>query len=428
MWPFTRNKEAEEARTSPESPTFNLSDPNLLAILWGDYGKTGTGILVNAQVALQVSSVWSAVNFIASTIAALPLDLYERNGDDRKHVNGGSLAGILHDWVNEDRLTSFEWRRLSMQNILLHGRSFTFVQRDGAGKALNLYPLNPREVRVEKQGNNRVYRYQDKKNYAAADIIDVPWMLAEDGLSHYVPVQQFKQAISLALALESYACKFFENGGIPPLALHGPMPTTPAGAKRASQDVDAALKSAQQDKRNILVLPSGHELKPIGVDPRDSQMEEGRRFCVEEFARWFGLPPVFLQDLSRATFTNSEQQDLHFVKHSLIQWLKRWEQELNAKLFGRTNTKNFVEFNQDYLLRGDFASRMAGYASGIQNGFLEPNEVRAMENRPASSQDGADKLYIQGATVPLGTPPKAATPPSPSPAAGTGTSSDVSTP
>jgi hypothetical protein len=149
------------------------------------------------------------------------------------------------------------------------------------------------------------------------------------------------------------------------------------------------LRAAQNERRNVLVLPGGHELKPIGLNPSEGQMEEARKMQVTEFSRWFGLPPVFLQDLERATFTNSEQQDLHLVKHTLRQWLECWEQELNAKLFPASNRKNFVEFNQDALLRGDFKSRMEGYAAGIQNGFLAPDEVRAMENRPAMGGDAA---------------------------------------
>jgi HK97 family phage portal protein len=110
---------------------------------------------------------------------------------------------------------------------------------------------------------------------------------------------------------------------------------------------------------------------------------------------------VFLQDLTKATLSNSEQQDLHFVKHTLGQWIKCWEQQLNLKLFGPRNRSRFVEFNVDGLLRGDFRTRMEGYAKAIQNAINTPDEVRRLENWPAIGGD-AGKLHIQGATVPLG--------------------------
>ena len=150
-----------------------------------------------------------------------------------------------------------------------------------------------------------------------------------------------------------------------------------------------------------MIMPSGHELKPVGIDPQKSQMVEARRMQIEEIARVFDLPPVFLQDLTHGTFSNTEQQDLHFVKHTLTQWLEAWEQELNLKLFSARNRTKFVEFNVDGLLRGDFKTRMDGYAIAIQNAINTPDEVRAMENWPKKGDD-ADKLHIQGATVPLG--------------------------
>jgi HK97 family phage portal protein len=129
-------------------------------------------------------------------------------------------------------------------------------------------------------------------------------------------------------------------------------------------------------------------------------MVDLQRFQIEEVARIFSLPPVFLQDLTHGTFSNTEQQDLHLVKHTVRRWITQIEQEMNLKLFGRDNNDLYVEFNLDGLLRGDFSSRMAGYATGIQNGILKPNEARASENRP--SADNGDDLLIQGATVPLG--------------------------
>lgn len=406
MWPFSKTKiaEVEERAVSPENPAYNLSDPAMLGLLFTGTSISSAGVHVSPEAALSVPAVWAATNFLSGTVAALPLDLYRRDGDNRVAAGASDpLGAILKDEVNDDHLTSFMWRKNAMQNVLLYGRSFDFIERNKAGRVMNIWPLDPRHVTIERVSGRRQYQYKDGDKvftYATDDIIDMPWMLAADGLCHYNPVAQFKNAIGLAMALEQYAARFFENGGIPPLALHGPMPTG-AGVKRASEDIAASVRNAQAERRSVLVLPAGHELKPIGIDPAAGQMEEARAFQLTEFARWFGLPPVFLQDLSNGTYSNTEQQDLHFVKHTLMQWLKAWEQELNAKLFPSRNRKNFVEFNQDGLLRGDFKSRMEGYATAVQNGLLTPNEIRGMENRPAEGGD-ANKLHIQGATVPLG--------------------------
>ena len=128
------------------------------------------------------------------------------------------------------------------------------------------------------------------------------------------------------------------------------------------------------------------------------QLLELQRFSIEQIARIYSLPPIFLQDLVRSTFTNSEQQDLHFVKHTLKRWIEQFEQEVNLKLFGRKSAQ-YVELNVDGLLRGDFKTRMEAHATSIQNGIRTPNEVRELENMAAREE--GDSLMIQGATVPI---------------------------
>jgi HK97 family phage portal protein len=128
------------------------------------------------------------------------------------------------------------------------------------------------------------------------------------------------------------------------------------------------------------------------------QLVETQGFAVLEVARIYSLPPTFLQDLSRATFSNSEQQDLHLVKHTIKRWVEQLESEMNLKLFGRGSNR-IVEFNLDGLMRGDYATRMAGNAQAIQTGQLTPNEARALDNR--EPLPGGEKLFIQGATVPM---------------------------
>jgi HK97 family phage portal protein len=168
---------------------------------------------------------------------------------------------------------------------------------------------------------------------------------------------------------------------------------SPSAAERASQDIQSKISEIAQSG-GIPALPTGYELKAIGIDPEKSQMEASRRFQVEEVARVYDIPPVFLQDLTHGTYSNTEQQDLHFVKHTLTQWLRRIEQQLNLKMFpGENRNGQFVEFNVDGLLRGDFKTRMEGYAQAVQNSIKTPNEIRAKENDPPMA--GGDRLVIQ---------------------------------
>ena len=307
------------------------------------------------------------------------------------------LATMLHDAVNEG-MSSFEWRKYSFEQVLTSGRSVTYIERDKTGRIVNLYPLDPTKVRVELSLNGRKIYRSNATVYEARDVLDIPFMLKPNMYDSRGPISTNKDAIGMAIAASRYGSKAFQSGGIPPAVLQGPF-SSGAAAARASEDIAATTLKLAKEGRPIMALPMGHELKTIGLSPENMQLIELQRFSIEQIARIYSLPPVFLQDLTHGTFSNVEQQDLHFVKHTVKRWVEQFEQEMNLKFFGR-GSEFYVEMNMDGLLRGDLKTRMEAYATAIQNGIRTPNEVRISENMPV--KDNADDLLIQGATVPLG--------------------------
>lgn len=392
MWPF------KEKRASVESPQVPISSENILKFFGLD-SASDAGETVTVDSAMGVPAVWAAVNVIAGTIARLPLQVY-RKTDDGRERQSGPLASILHDAVN-DEMSSYEWRKLMFQQVLTVGRGVSFIERNGAGRIKNIWPLDPASLTIKRESGRKVYEYRDGTRlvrYAASDVIDIPFALKADGLKHYSPIAQNRDAIGLAQAVTKQGGRFFSNGGVPPFVVTGNFQSGDS-MRRASDDLQSAVKKATAENRMALTLPSGLELKPLGLDPEKMQMVELQRFCVEQIARIWSLSPIFLQDLTHGTFSNTEQQDLHFVKHTLGSWIECFEQEMNLKIFGRANATQYVELNVDGLLRGDFKTRMEGYAQAIQNGILMPDEARTAENRPKAS--GGDKLFMQGAMVPI---------------------------
>ena len=414
---WTRKKAEPEQRASVEDPRVPISASNILEFLGLAGGTSAAGINVTIESAMGVPAIWAAVNFISGTIAGLPLNLYEKTEDGRQKLDT-PLARILHDSWN-DETSSFDARKYSIEQVMTGGRSLTFIERNVGGRVINLWPLNPEKVSVGMRRGRKVYAYQEDNRseiiYDAKEIIDIPFSLKADMITSRSPILTNKDTIGLGIAATNYGSKFFQNGGVPPFVMTGKFETG-AGLKRASEDLQKSIREASKDARLALTLPMGHEITTLGVDLDKSQLVELKRFLIEEYARMYSLPPVFLQDLSRATFSNTEQQDLHLVKHSVKRWVEQIEQEMNLKLFGKFNNKFYVEFNLDGLLRGDFKTRMDGYATAIQNAVLTPNEARRQENR-AYDPEG-DELLIQGATVPLGTQPAPTQPPTAPPAPG----------
>ena len=395
---FDRFRRAEKRNL--ENPTAPVSANDFLQIMgWGDL-YASSGVTVNVDTALGVPAVWAAVNFIAGTIAGLPLHVYRKDEDGGRSKVESELSLILHDVINED-MSSFEWRKYLFEQVLTGGRAVTYIERNGLGQIVNLYPLDPTKVRVERLLDGRKIYRVNARVYESSEILDMPFMLKPNMTDARGPISQNKDAIGMAIAASRYGSKAFQSGGIPPAVLQGPFGSG-AAANRASEDVAATTLKLAKEGRPIMALPLGHELKTIGFNPEQMQLLELQRFSIEQIARIYSLPPVFLQDLTHGTFSNTEQQDLHFVKHTVKRWVEQFEQEMNLKFFGR-GSEFYVEFNVDGLLRGDLKSRMEAYATSIQNGIRTPNEVRAIENMEA--MPNGDNLMIQGATVPLGSQP-----------------------
>lgn len=386
---------SRETRTA-QNPTVPLTGSAFLQF----FGITDSGLAsVTIESAMKVPAVWAAVSFLSRTMAALPLHAHRDNSTGSERIKGG-LQTIVNEAPNSD-WSSFGLRQYFWQQVFTGGRGLLWIERAGTNiKAL--WPFDPSTVSVAMRNGRKIYR-SGGNEYASSEIIDVPFMLKADQVTAMGPIANGAKVISLALAMNDYASGFFAGGGVPPLALKGTMPTGAEALDRSKKQTMDAIAAAKQKNSPIINLPNGYELVPIAFDPDKGQLTEGQRFVVEQVGRLWNLPPVFLQDLTHGTFSNTEQQDLHLVKHLVAQWAKALEDEMNLKLFGQMNNKRYVEHNLDGLLRGDFATRMEGMSKAVQNGLLTPNEGRALDNRAPLAN--GDELLIQGATVPLGSQP-----------------------
>ncbi len=381
----------------------NLEDPNVplsAASLFDWGGTSSSGVRVNEDNALTVPAIWDAVNFLSSTIAKLPIHVYSR-------ADGSKARPEIERMLNfapSDYESSFEWRKYSFDQVFTHGRSYSIIERNGGNQVINIIPVDPREMKVREIPDfstaRKVVQYIHEKSgkaYPSSDVIDIAFMRHRDFVSHYGPINTNRDIVGLAIAATKYGSKAFQSGGIPPAVLQGPFQSG-AAASRASDDVARTTAKLARDGRPIMALPLGHELKSVGFNPEQMQLVEIKRFLVEEIARIYSLPPTFLQDLTHGTFSNTEQQDLHFVKHTLSRWVRQFEQELTFKLFGRQADVE-VKIELDGLLRGDVKTRMEAHATAIQNAIRTPNEVRALEDE--GPLEGGDSLMVQGATVPI---------------------------
>ena len=225
--------------------------------------------------------------------------------------------------------------------------------------------------------------------------------LGFDGLVGYSPIAMAKNAIGMAIACEEYGAKFFANGAAPGGVLEHP------GTIKDPQRVRESWQSTfggSGNSNKIAVLEEGMKYTPIGISPEQAQFLETRKFQINEIARIFRVPPHMVGDLEKSSFSNIEQQSLEFVKYTLEPWLVRWEQSIQRTLFSPEEKKRyFAKFNVEGLLRGDYASRMSGYATARQNGWMSANDIRELENMDRiPAEEGGDLYLINGNMLPLG--------------------------
>jgi HK97 family phage portal protein len=344
------------------------------------FGGTASGKTVNERTAMQTTAVYACVRILAETIASLPLNVYRSTDNGKEKAIDHQLYYLLHDEPNPE-MTSFVFRETLMSHLLLWGNAYAQIIRDARGQILALYPLLPDRMTVDRTTDGRLYyEYRKDTGYVILrpeDILHIPG-LGFDGLVGYSPIAMAKNAIGMAIATEEYGSKFFANGASPGGVLEHPGVVKDPARIRESWN---AVYQGSGNAHRIAVLEEGMKFQSIGIPPEQAQFLETRKFQTEEICRIFRVPPHLVANLDKATFSNIEHQSISFVVHTIRPWLVRLEQGMNKALLSPSEKgQYFVGFVVDGLLRGDYSSRMQGYAVGIQNGFLSPNDVRALEN------------------------------------------------
>ena len=376
-----------KTRASPKNSSW-FSPPSFF------FGTSSSGKAVNEKTALQTTAVYACVRILAETIASLPFHTYRYTLNGKEKAIEHPIYYLLHSEPNPE-MTSFVFRETLMSHLLLWGNAYAQIIRDGRGRVLGLYPLLPNKVIVNRnQHGELVYQYEKEgQTYflRSYEVLHIPG-LGFDGLIGYSPIAMAKNAIGMAIATEEYGAKFFANGANPGGVLEHP------GVVKDPERIRESWNAVYQGSSNahrVAVLEEGMKFQSIGIPPEQAQFLETRKFQLNEIARIFRIPPHMIGDLEKSSFSNIEQQSLEFVMYTLDPWVVRWEQAIQRALFTENEKRQyFVKFNVDGLLRGDYQSRMNGYAVGRQNGWLSANDIRELENLNRIPEDLGGDLYL----------------------------------
>ncbi|HEL2361535.1 TPA: phage portal protein [Streptococcus suis] len=367
------------------------------------FGRTTSGENVDEFKAMQTTAVYACVRILAEAVASLPIHVYERTATGKEKKEEHPLYFLLHDEPNSE-MSSFVFRETLMTHLLIWGNAYVQIIRDRSGQVISLYPLLPDKMSVHRDESGKLYykyKRQSEENpnfkakgdtiLRAEDVLHVPG-LGFDGLIGYSPIALAKNAIGMTLATENYGASFFKNGANPGGVLEHPGILKDPKRVRDSWN---AVYNGVTNAHKVAVLEEGMKYTQVGIPPEEAQFLQTRKFQINEIARLYRIPPHMVGDLEKSSFSNIEQQSLEFVKYTLDPWVVRLEQAFKRSLFLPGEKKTyFVKFNVDGLLRGDYQSRMNGYAIGRQNGWLSTNDIRELEDLNLLSDEEGGNLYL----------------------------------
>jgi HK97 family phage portal protein len=364
--------------------------------VWGMGGDVVLGnnsnTMVNAKTAFSLIPVFSAVSLISDTISTLPVDAYQRIDGNRKPYRPRP------SWVDQpdvDQTRSAHYQQV-LVSMLIWGNAYVRIFRNGKGDVVNLVALDPQKMEVTRSAIGRkLFHYEgEEKALTSDEVMHLTDLLEPGAIVGMSRVDRLREALGLGIALQDFAATFFGQGVSGSMVVEVPGNITPDQARQLSDSMSNRHGGWRKSGR-AAVLSGGATVKDMSVQNDQSQFIESRRFFVEEVARLFNIPLHFLDVPGSQSYSSVEQSAIQFVQHTLRPYIEKLEWSYSRLL----PEQAFIKFNVDGLLRGDFNSRITGYATGLQSGFMSINDVRRIEDM--TPVDGGDVYRVPLANVNL---------------------------
>ena len=386
--------------------TFDAPDQWLIDAIYGGL-STASGVAVTPMKALGVSTVYACVNRVSQSVATIPLKLYRSmpNGG-RVEATDHPLFSLLHDSPNPE-MTSGDFRRAVQAHLSLRNNGYAMIVRNGLGRVAELWPIDPKDIQIRRNEITHAIEYLIMgKQVDTSKILHIRG-LSVNGLLGLDAVSTARDAIGLAIALQDNASKFFANGSRPGSILEHPGVLGDEAAGRLRESFERLYKGSENAYK-VAVLEEGLKFVSNRTDNKDSQFLESKKQQALEICQVFGIPPHKVGILDHATFSNIEHQNMEYVQDTLLSACSAWEQTLNMKLLTPEERQTLsFGFVLEGLLRGDVKTRFEGYAIARNWGWLNVDEIRALENLNPLPE-GKGKIYLQPMNmVEAGVPPAA---------------------
>ena len=374
-----------------------LDNPQGWQVL-GGVGPTWANVPVSAHTQLQITTAWSAVRLIAETVGTLPLHLYRTTAKGRERAKDDARYALVR-WQPCDYMTAPEWKESMVVSLATMGQAYNPVERfESTGRIVQIQPVHKSRVQPEILADGSVVywltdRTGRRRKLTRRDVMPVRGFGGAGELEGYAPHQIHGNSLALSVAMEKYAAEFFGSGGRP----QGILKTEAEFGEKSRDQIRAGFATYLRESRQrgeLPVLDGKTEYQPISTPNNEAQFIESRKLQVAEIARIYRVPLHMLMETERASYSNTEQANKHFLDYTLLSYLTRIESSLNSCLLepAERAAGMYFEFDVNNLLRGDSTQRADYYVKMRNAGAITQNEIRTRENLPLI--EGADDLHV----------------------------------
>jgi len=377
---------------------YSLNDP-----AFADFLRNEETVNLRGKNALKQATVFTCVRVLSDTLSKLPCKLIQE-GQGVQQINDHYLAPILKLRPNPYMSARDFFAALETQRNL-RGNAFAYIDFAGNGRVKGLYPLQSEQVEiwVDDAGlfnsENKIWYIVNLKNgkrikLTPFELIHVKTFTL-DGITGITPIEYLKTMVASGKSSAEYINKFFENG-VSAKGIIQYVGQLDEAAKKTFREEFESMSSGLKNSHRVALLPIGYQFQPISMTLADAQFLENTKLTIQQIAAAFGIKMHQVNDLSRATFANIESQELEFYVDTMQAIITAYEQELTYKLLldSEIRAGKSIKFNINAIIRSDIKTRYEAYRTGIQGGFLTPNEARALEDLPPA--DGGDDLICNG--------------------------------
>lgn len=373
---------------------------------WSEY-LSGKGYPLSANTAMKVAAVIRCVDVVSKTMASLPLNLYQVTANGRQKAVTHSLNKLLYRLPNPTT-TSYEFWHMYIANLMLTRGAYAKIVRDRNGFVKEIWNIPTANVSkfFNTETGRRYINVSHPKGRTETlfegEFMYTPGLRFSSDIDPENPILIAADVLGLTMALNGYAKDFFESGSNMGGFVEYPGTLDEESYQRFKESWNSTY-SGVVNQHKIAFLEEGFKFNQLGRNPNESQALESRKFQVTEICRIMGVPPHKVFDLDRATFSNIEQQNIEYVQESITPMCVRIEQTIFKDLLTSREQETFyAKFNVNGLLRGDLAARTTYYHNARQDGWMNANEIRELEEmNTIPAEEGGDVYAVNGNLIPL---------------------------